>query len=122
MATLFVALPAAYGETSYADSGHNVSNQKVMDLTPATDNRLEIRAPAVPGRGFWAGNSDNSNRYPGFNKGGTDQSKRVLTALNNSQVNDPAFAIFLPVVIRNPLPPPGGVWDTSTWDNCSWGN
>jgi len=64
----------------------------------------------------------NANQYLGFYNGGTAQSKAVPAALKNFQVNDPAFTTFLPVVIRNPLPPPGGVWDTSTWDNCSWGN
>jgi hypothetical protein len=71
IATLFISLSTAYGDTIYVDFGNTLNNEKLM----------------------------------------------VLVALDNS-------TLFLPVVIKNsPEPPVGvGVWDSSAWDTCTWGN
>ena len=121
IATLFISLSTAYGETIYVHDGNNEFNEKLMVSATVTNNNLKSTTLADPGAGFSAGGLENSNQYLGFYNGGHGQSKAALVVLNNFQITEIAFTTFLPVVIKNPPQPPVGVWDSSTWDNCVWG-
>lgn len=83
---------------------------------------LFIPIPSYPAIGFSAAGLENLDQNIGSCRNCQGQLDSALVAFNNTPIIQAAFTTFLPVVIRNPLPPPGGVWDTSTWDNCYWGN
>jgi hypothetical protein len=83
---------------------------------------LLISIPSYPTPGFPAAELEDLDQFRGAFQCCQGHSEAVLVSLNNIQVTQDAFSTFLPLITKSPIQPPAGVWDTSNWDNSSWGN